>query len=176
MPRKRPLSRRRPPSAPILIGLCTLAPALTACTGVEPAVLGAGATAAESGVTFFEKGKVTTFEPVPYREAVEAARFVAQSLQLQIAVDEPGVDDELNRRHRFSLRDERGVSIVLIVDRRTAAITRLHADVGTFGPTSLAGLVVNKTLERLKQTGAYDRTGPDPLPERPYHSGESEMH
>lgn len=133
---------------------------LPACTGLEPAVVGAGASAAESGVSFFERGKVTGFEPVHYADTVDAVRFTAERLKLRIIEDEPGEGRDADRYHRFVLRDEEGESLVVAIERRTEAITRIHADVGTFGPTPLVGLVMNRTIERLKRTGAYERVWP----------------
>lgn len=133
---------------------------LTSCTGIEPAIVGAGATAAESSASLFERGKVTAFEAVQFGDAVDAVRVTAERLDLRIVCDEPSEGDEAGRYHRFVLRDEEGESLVVSVERRTESITRIHADVGTFGPTPLVGLVMNRTIETLRRTGAYERVWP----------------
>ncbi len=137
---------------------------LAGCTGLEPAVVGAGATAAESGASLFERGKVTGFEPVRFEDAVDAVRYTAEKLALSVVCDEPGEGREAGRYHRFVLRDEEGESLVVSIERRTEAVTRIHADVGTFGPTPMVGLVMGRTIERLRRTGAYERVWPTPRP------------
>lgn len=142
--------------------LCIMpAAAIPACTGLEPAAVGAGASAAESGVAFFAKGQATTFEPVMFVDAVAAARRAANLLNLSITADEPGLNRETDRRHRFVFRDERSESTVVVIERRTETITLIHADVGTFGPTPMASLIVNTIMERLRAAGAYERVHRD---------------
>lgn len=138
------------------------------CTGLEPAAIGAGASAAETSASFFAKGQVTSFEAVGFDDAVTAAREAAGVLRLRIVEDEPGDADRAGIRHRFVVRDERRESTVIVIERRTEAVTMIHADVGTFGPTPLANLIVNMTLDRLRKSGAYERAqGTDAVRDEP---------
>ncbi|MFN7020203.1 MAG: hypothetical protein ACK4WH_02595 [Phycisphaerales bacterium] len=139
------------------VALAAVAGLVPGCTGLEPAVIGAGASAAETSASFFAKGQVTTFEAVGFDDTVTAAREAAGVLRLRIVDDEPGNGDRAGVRHRLVVRDERAESTVIVLERRTETVTMIHADVGTFGPTPLASLIVNMTLDRLRRSGAYER-------------------
>lgn len=135
--------------------LIPLAP--SSCTGLEPAAIGAGASAAETSASFFAKGRVTSFEAVGIDDAIEAVRTSVATLRLKVIEDEAGEGDERGRRHRMVLRDERHETTVVVIERRTETVTMIHADVGTFGPTPLASLIVNMTIDKLRKSGAYER-------------------
>lgn len=150
------------------------------CTGLEPAAISAGASAAQSGVTFFSRGKLRSFELVGFDDAVVAVRRAAARLSLQTVEDQvhapgqrrdagreagsspgdyadsgrPG-ESSLNGRARISLRDERGASVVVVVERRTATVTFIQADVGLLGDTGLSSLLLMETYDELREMGAY---------------------
>ncbi|MBX3386669.1 MAG: DUF3568 family protein [Phycisphaeraceae bacterium] len=155
---------RRPGSGPTIaacvagLAACAVAPfALPACTGLEPAAISAGASAAQTGATVFTQGKLTTFEPVEFHEAVESLRIAADRLNLQLRIDEPGEGDETDRRIRLVYDDERKQSFVVVIQRRTATITRISVDVGTYGPVGMANLLILEMIDELRSRGAYDR-------------------
>ncbi len=115
--------------------------AMAACTGLEPAAVGAGASVVQTGVTFFEKGKVGVFEKAPYPMTLEIVRRTGTGLALMCMADE-----STPTRTRIVYHDERKNSIVVIVQRHTEEITYVQADVGTFGETGLASLFVKQVL------------------------------
>lgn len=150
------------------------------CTGLEPAAISAGASAAQSGVTFFSRGKLRSFELVEFDDAVTALRAAAARLSLEMEQEdvhpraprrdggrEPGSapgdyadsgrkgESAMNGRARIALRDERGASVVVVIERRTATVTFIQADVGLLGDTGLASLLLMEAYDELRDMGAY---------------------
>lgn len=141
------------------------------CTGLEPAVIGAGASAAQSGATFFSRGKFRSFELVRFNDAVVAMREAAGKLSLTTIesevrrgreagarepddAGEPGIE-EAGERARMVFRDDRGQSLVVVIQKRTATVTMIQIDAGTFGEAGLASLLLSQTFDNLSEMGAY---------------------
>jgi len=157
----------------ILIALTLLSAAAGGCTGLEPAVLGASATAAQSGATFFSRGKFRSFELVRFDDAVTAIRAAAEKLSLAKREDEvtpargsaapqpenvEGDDSAPNIpgvRARLVFRDDRGQSLVVVIERRSATVTMIQIDAGTFGEAGLASLLLSQAFDTLSEMGAY---------------------
>ena len=57
--------------------------ASSACTGLEPAAIGAGASVASSAVTIFDKGKARLVDRSTFEETVAAARHAGEALSLR---------------------------------------------------------------------------------------------
>jgi hypothetical protein len=162
-----------PPRAHAIIVATSLSAALgalSACTGLEPAAIGAGATAAESGVTFFSKGKARSFEPAVYGDVVAAVDRAAAALAFHRASDQRtdsrgravALDAPEQTRARLVFLDEHDESIVIVVERRTANITMLQSDVGVLGFTGLAATLTGRVQAELRVHGAYERVAPSP--------------
>lgn len=130
-----------------------LAISLAGCTGLEPAAVSAGASAAESGVSIFTQGKVQKFEPAPYEVVLAAMRESAAVLDLKLTEDETA-----DHRSRLVFRDDLDTSIVVVVQRRTSTVTWVQGDVGTLGRTALASLLLTEVGNRLRASGAYVTT------------------
>ena len=129
---------------------------LAACTGLEPAALSAGASVAQTGVTIFDRGKARTIERADFDDAVAAIRRATSKLSLKQTVEDPTPG-----RLRMSFHDERGQSIVIVVERRTQTVTMLQADVGALGEIGWATLVLNQAVAELTIAGSLP---PPPLP------------
>lgn len=130
---------------------------LPACTGLEPAAISAGASAAQTGASFLTQGKLSKFEPVLYEDAVAAMYAAVGKLSLRTRADEPGSGEDEGERLRLVVEDEHGESAVIVVERRTLTMTRVQVDVGTFGAVGAANLLMSKFLEDLKARDAYQR-------------------
>lgn len=150
------------------------------CTGLEPAAISAGASAAQSGVTFFSRGKLRSFELVKFEDAVEAMRRAGARLSMRLVeenvrdagepvgsadavaatpedqheVDRTGADVP-GQRARLVFHDERGGSVVVVIERRTATVTFIQADVGLLGDTGLSSLLLVETYDELREMEAY---------------------
>lgn len=139
---------RTAPRAPLLAALAGAAAA--GCTGLEPAAVSAGATAAQSGISILERGKARSFELARFPDVVDALRRAGERLELRLTTDQ--ADDH---RARLVFRDERGESVVAVVERRTGAVTLLQTDVGVFGNVGLATLLMNQVYAELARAGRY---------------------
>ena len=126
------------------------------CTGLEPAALSAGASVAQTGVTILDRGKARTVERATFDDALAAVRRAAAKLSLVQSVEDPTPG-----RMRMSFHDERGESIVIVVERRTKTVTLLQADVGALGENGWASLMIKQVLSELIVAGSLP---PPPKP------------
>lgn len=127
------------------------AASLGGCTGVELPALSAGASVAQSGSAFYQRGKAQLFELATFQNAVEASRRTAGAMALhELSSDErPGYA-------KLRYEDERGLTMTVTVDRRTATVTRLEASVGTFGNQALVTLFLARVRQALREDAAHD--------------------
>ena len=116
----------------------------TACIMGSAATVGAGAT--EAGVTRFEMGRVTRFEIAQYEDVIEASRFAAENLSLDLK--EEKIEEN---RASFRYLDDKDQKIDLLIERRTDTITYINVDVGKFGPQGLGLLMLNQILNELAE-------------------------
>ena len=116
----------------------------TACIMGSAATVGAGAT--EAGVTRFEMGRVTRFEIAQYEDVIEASRFAAENLSLDLK--EEKIEEN---RASFRYLDDKDQKIDLLIERRTDTITYINVDVGIFGPQGLGLLMLNQILNELAE-------------------------
>ncbi len=129
---------------------------LAGCTGLEPAALSAGASVAQTGVTILDRGKARTVERATFDDALNAVRRAAANLSLVQTVEDPTPG-----RMRMSFHDERGESLVIVVERRTKTVTLLQADVGALGESGWASLMLRQILAELTVAGSLP---PPPTP------------
>ncbi len=127
------------------------------CTGLEPAALSAGASVAQTGVTVFDRGKARTIELARFDDVVGATRRAIAELSLT-----PTLEDPTPGRLRLGCADERGGTVILVLQRHTETMTLIQADVGIFGEIGIATLVVRRILAELTASG-----GLPPPPEPP---------
>lgn len=125
---------------------------LGGCAGVETAALSAGLAAAESGVTVLGRGKAQVYKSVTVEDGVEGVRRVAASLSL-----EPRGEFEKFDRTRLIYRDEQNDTIVVTVERKTATLALIHADVGLLGDVGLARYVLLHVEQELHRMNATTR-------------------
>lgn len=136
--------------------LAGIVASLSGCTGLEPAALSAGASVAQTGVTIFDRGKARTIERAGFDDAVAAMRRATAKLSLTQTVEDPAPG-----RLRMSFHDERGQSIVIVVERRTETVTLLQADVGALGEIGWATLTLKQAVAELTIAGSLP---PPPVP------------
>jgi hypothetical protein len=148
-----------PRTAAILALAALLAVCQAGCTGLEPAAVSAGATAAQSGITILERGKARSYELARYPDVVAAMKLAAGRLGLAQTIDEVG-----EARARMVFKDDHGDSIVAVVERRTGSITLVQTDVGVLGATGMGTLLLNQTFAEIARAGhyldAWDRSNP----------------
>ncbi len=155
---------------------------LFSCTGLEPAAISAGASAAQTGVTFITRGKARTFELASFDDVVTAVHRAGDKLGMKSGddpsvrepIDEPltaseqarakaeaeaagpnGVLENTDTRHKVSFYDEHNEWVVVLVERRTPSVTMIQTNVGTFGEEALASLFMRQVFAELNKMNAY---------------------
>jgi hypothetical protein len=135
---------------------------LGACTGLEPSAVSAGASVAQTGVTIFDRGKARTVELAEFDDVVDAARRAAARLSLTRTLE-----DATPGRLRLAFEDDRGDSIVVVVERHTRTMTLIQADVGALGEIGFASLMVKQILAELTNKGALPPPPKPPAGQKP---------
>ena len=134
-------------NALMLAVLCILLASTYGCTACIVGSAGTmGAGAAEAGVTRFEMGRVTRFEIAKFKDVIEASRFAAEDLSLDLK--EEKIEEN---RASFRYLDDKDQKIDLLIERRTDTITYIKVDVGIFGPQGLGLLTLNQILNELAE-------------------------
>lgn len=134
--------------------LLVLVVVVSGCSGLEFSAVSAGATVAESGESVLRRGKAQAFEPVPFDDCVATVRKVSERLALT-KLGEKTSDGWAY----FRLRDDRGLIVLVTVQRRTSAVSAIATDVGFFGNPGLANLLMSQIRDELR-TLASDQRAP----------------
>ena len=142
------------------ITLASLLP-LTACTGLEPAVIGAAVSGASAGVAIFEGAEIYAYEEVAFEEAVAAVEDAAAMLALKELnrVEEgvePGAAYAEQRvwiYHRFDGSEK----LVVEVTRPTEAVTSIRVFCGDPHLRGFATLYLARVYEVLGRDAPFRR-------------------
>lgn len=127
--------------------------------GVETALIGVGASAAQAGVTMIDKGELRSFEMARYDDVVRACYRAGTDLALDLKND-----DRNDKVTSMFFRDETGDKITVRIERRTERVTFIKVDVGSFGKIGLGSLFMHQVWSELADSDAYledwDRADP----------------
>lgn len=118
--------------------------------GVETALITAGASAAQAGVTMIDKGELRSFEMARYDDVVKACYRAGTDLALDLKNDDKG--DSVTS---MFFRDETGDKITIRIERRTERVTFIKVDVGSFGKAGLGSLFMHQLWSELAESDAY---------------------
>jgi hypothetical protein len=121
--------------------------ALAGCTGLEPALVGAAVSGAQTGVTLLSGAEVWSFEIADYDTVVAAVKQTEQDLSLR-KLNEVEEADRYWVYYRFA----RTSKLVIEVRRQTEAITSLEAEVGNKDQHGMASLFMRHVFELVEQT------------------------
>jgi hypothetical protein len=117
---------------------------LAACTGLEPAAIGAGTSVAQSAVTVFDRGKARMVERVGRADAVAAARSAAESLSLRLEGER-----EYPMRTVLFYRDDHNAPVTVGIEARTPTMSLIQVDVGLLGEVTMATAFLRQFQEAL---------------------------
>lgn len=126
-----------------------LALVLPGC-GVELGILAAGASAAQSGVSFFSRGRLHSYEVVRMEEVVIASDRAAETLALR-RINQRFEEDRVWRYYQ----DGQGQKIEVEIQERTSRVTAVTIDVGSLGKRGMASLYLRQLLDELSEMDAY---------------------
>lgn len=119
---------------------------LVGCTGAELAIVGAASSGLQTGNEITRTGrlKIAVMEEGP--TAVAAAERVCTELGLKV-YDRRGPDDY---KWVLSIADRRRTMRVVILER-TPKLTQVEVNVGIFGSTSVAELILKRVVAELER-------------------------
>jgi hypothetical protein len=133
---------------------------LPACTGVEPAILGAAVSGASTGATILTKGRMNAFEYARFEEVAAASETAANDLGLR---ELNRRDDQPDRRwyyYRYSDWQKLEVEIT----RQTPTVTKVETTVRSEEHRGMATLFLRHLYVELERRGAIlDRAGQRPV-------------
>jgi len=120
---------------------------LVGCTGLEPALVGAAVSGAQTGVTLLSGAEVWSFEIADYDTVVAAVKQTEQDLGLRKLneVEETG-------RYWVYYRFARTSKLVIEVRRQTEVITSIEAEVGNKDQHGMASLFMRHVFEIVEQS------------------------
>jgi hypothetical protein len=131
-------------------GAGALSLANTGCTGLEPAVLGAAVSGAQSGVTLLADHELWSYELASFEDVSAAVDTTALRLELERANERREED-----RYWVFFRDDRGRKVVIQVRPRTASVTSIEIDVQSPADRGMASLFLRQVFFELREMGAY---------------------
>jgi len=127
--------------------LLALPLAFTGCTGLEPAVVGAAISGAQTGVTLLSGAEVWSFEIADFDEVVAAVKQTEVDLALRKLneIEEPD-------RYWVYYRFAESARLIVEVRRQTDTITSIEADVGSKDQHGMASLFLRHVFELVEQS------------------------
>ena len=127
---------------------------LTGCTGLEPAVIGAAASATSAGAVVFSQGRISAAAIADYDRVREGVLRSADDLSLS-----PVYEREGPIWSKYTLEDDLGKDITIRVRRRTSTMTQVDIDVGRFGNEAIGRLFLLRMTENVPQSGLRNLLG-----------------
>lgn len=120
---------------------------LAGCTGVEPALVGAAISGAQTGVTLLSGAEVWSFEIAEFDEVVTAVKQTEQDLGLLKL-------NEVHEPYRYWVyyRFAKSAKLVVEVRRQTPVITSIEAEVGNKDQHGMASLFLRHVFEIVEQS------------------------
>lgn len=147
----------------LLLRLIVLAPAFAVgCTGLEPAMIGAAASAGESGYAFWARGTLSIAVMTGDEPTVNAAVAACQDLSLEVTtIMQTGTE-----RWTVICEDERERVFRIRIDERTETLSEVEIDIGLLGPRQVGELLGARLLHHTAMPAASLRQ-PAPAATRP---------
>jgi hypothetical protein len=132
----------------LLVGACAVPLGFGGCTGVEPALLGAAISGAQSGVTLLSGAEVWAYEIADFETVVKAIRETEVELGLRKLneVSEPG-------RYWVYYRFGRASKLVIEVKSQTEQVTSIEAEVAEKDQQGMASLFLKRVFQRVEKSG-----------------------
>ncbi|MEM1211819.1 MAG: DUF3568 family protein [Planctomycetota bacterium] len=116
---------------------------LPGCTGLEPSMIGAAATGAQTAIGIFKRGKLEAVDASPIEELTRATQQTIAGLELE--VEEEIVEPD---RYYVEARDLQDDWVIVELTRETDELTAIRLNVGWFGSEPTASLVLAQILAR----------------------------
>lgn len=118
---------------------------LNGCTGVEPALIGAAVSGAQTGVTLLSGAEVWTYEIADFDAVVASIGQVESELALR-QLNEVVEEDRYWVYFRFGY----AAKLVVEVRRQTDTVTSIEVDVADKDQQGMASLFLKRVIERVE--------------------------
>lgn len=119
------------------------------CATAVPIVAGAAGSTPVVG-QYLVQGEADSFWIARYDDVVQATLRAGETLSLEVDHKEVGED---HAELHFS--DDQDQEIVLIIERRTETVTRVHFDAGSQEFVGFARLLARQIIQELKDADAF---------------------
>lgn len=143
------MNKTRAHRGPRLGVIAALLLPLAGC-GLEAAILGASVSAAQSGVTLFERRKIRSFEFAMFDDVHLACRASAEAMSLKL-LNERVDEDDIWLYYRYQ---ETG-KIVVQIHRRTPTVTTVVVEVRSTTERGMGSLFLGQMYVELERADAY---------------------
>ena len=140
------LHRARIICRPFLASLCAVPLGLAGCTGLEPALVGAAISGAQTGVTLFSGAEVWAYEIAEFDTVLSAIRRTEEELGLRKLneVSEPG-------RYWVYYRFGRSSKLVVEVRSQTDRVTSIEVKVAEQDQQGMASLFLKRVFQKVNE-------------------------
>jgi hypothetical protein len=136
----------------VLIILSTVV--LSGCTGLEPAAIGAGVNAVQTGVSYVSGRNAYSYQPALYEDVYLAALRAGDRLALELYTDRVVSLTGHEIKYNFG---ERGTNrIVVTITSSTDAVTKVVVNTKKNSTRGMSTLYLQMLTDELVNMGAYD--------------------
>lgn len=132
------------------IFILALLPLLSGCTGLEPAAIGMGASAAQTGVTLLSGRTVRSYELARFDDVVAAAKRTGDSLGMEFRRERPS-----ERRTLLQYRYGQSQGIDVDIRRQTDTVTSILIRMRSRSQRGMATLYLRDLFHEIRDAGAY---------------------
>lgn len=128
-----------------------LIPALTSCTGIEPALLSAGFSVAQTGVSILDGQDTRSFELARFEDVLIAADRAAAVLRLN-----QHARRQLSPGHVLTTyQNRRGARWFVEIRAETDTVTQVRTEIRSSASRGLSALFLRQMYEELNRADAY---------------------
>ena len=127
---------------------------LTGCTGLEPAAIGAGFNAVQTGVTYVSGQNAHSYQPAVYEDVYIAAIRAGDRLALELYSDRPV--SKSGNQIKFMFGEFGTHRIVVTITRSTDAVTEVVVNTKKSSTRGMSTLYLQMLADELATMGAYD--------------------
>ncbi|GAB5496546.1 MAG: hypothetical protein Phyf2KO_16260 [Phycisphaerales bacterium] len=131
-----------------------LAGSLAGCTGLEPAAIGAGITAAQTGAVYVFGVDAYSYQPALYQDVFLSAIYAGDRLALDMYSERKISDARHELRYNFGdLKQDR---LIVTITRATDAVTKVELNVKEQADSGMSTLYIRMMSAHLIENNAYD--------------------
>lgn len=137
-----------------LLAASLLAGSLAGCTGIEPAAIGAGFTAVQTGAVYVFGVDAYTYQPALYQDVFLAAIYAGDRLALDLYSERK--ISETRHELRYNFGDYNQDRLVVTITRATDAVTKVELNVKEQADSGMSTLYMRMMAAHLVENNAYD--------------------